>query len=239
VGNRYAFLEISLMTQLNTEGIVLQATPHQDRHHLITIFTPASGLLRLFVRGSHRSRRYSHAIVTPLTRAEFVYASRQQGLPYLYDATVIDVHDTLRSDYQHLQLACQLLQIISQSQMPSKPAPALYQLLLMYLAYIPQMRDPQAFLSSFLLKILKHEGLLAARAHCSHCENSLDNGGYLSRGEITCRQHADAYAFELTGDELLQLYQLMSIRRLVAIESLAVPPSLQNKIKQLFDALLI
>ena len=58
--------------------------------------------------------------------------------------------------------ASALAQAILSSQMPLKPAPALYALLLSYVKHLPQFAQPAPLLSSFYLKTLLHEGLYAA-----------------------------------------------------------------------------
>ena len=196
------------MKEERAEGVVLRAIPYQDSHHITTVFTGERGLISLFVRGTHRSRHFSHAVVTPLTRAEFVFGVKEnKDLFRFRDAAVIDQHLNLRGDYATLEMACEMAQTLLSTQMQWKPAPQLYQLFLAYLAHTHQTNNRDALLSSFLLKVLKHEGMLALH----------ETGSTI-----------------FDDEERAQLLLLTAARTLRDVEELEVSLELTGKIKNLF-----
>lgn len=199
------------MKEERAEGVVLRAVPFQDSHHITTVFTGDRGLISLFVRGTHRSRHFSHAVVTPLTRAEFIFGVKEgKDLFRFKDAAVIDQHLNLRGDYATLEMACEMAQALLATQVQWKPAPQLYQLFLAYLAQTHQTKNKDALFSSFLLKVLKHEGMLALH----------------ETGSVV-----------LTDDERSELLILTASRSLRDVENLEVSPDLKGKVKTIFAEL--
>lgn len=225
------------MKDERAEGIVLRAVPFQDCHHITTVFTEQRGLISLFVRGTHRSRHFSHAVVTPLTRAEFHYGVKEnKDLFRFKDASVLDQHLNLRGDYHTLEMACEMAQALLATQVQWKPAPRLYCLFLSYLSQAARTDNPNALFSSFLLKVLKHEGLLALHDKCTHCEAPLTSV-FLWGSEGYCAAHAPEGAISLSDEERAQLVLLSAARTLREVEALEIPSELKDKSKLIFTTL--
>lgn len=148
------------MSLERSEGIVLRSIDYQDKQKIITLFTPESGLLSLFVKRISPKNLALLSLATPFSQAEFIYAAGRSDLYRFRDGTLIEGHLDLRGSLSYLQTAGELVQSVLQSQMPGKPAPALYALLSSYLKHIPHFEDPSPLIASFYLKILQHEGLL-------------------------------------------------------------------------------
>jgi len=54
-----------------------------------------------------------------------------------------------------------MVKIILKTQLPGKPSPKLYELLLAYLSQLPNFTDVTPLMTSFYLKLLTHEGLVS------------------------------------------------------------------------------
>jgi hypothetical protein len=138
------------------EGIVLKAINHKDQERIITLFTRQHGLMSLIVK---RIKNYM-MLTTPLCHAEFIYTKGRSELYRFQDGTVIDGLIQLRNHLRHLQAAGDMVQAILQSQLPGKPSPKLYELLLACLKALPEFPDPLSLTLAFRLKLLAHEGVI-------------------------------------------------------------------------------
>lgn len=145
------------MKEERIEGIVLKTFDYKENERIITIFTQTEGVITLIVK--HIKNKI--AITTPFCQAEFLFTKGKSDLFKFQDGTILDDHHYLRQDLSHLQAAAEMVKIILKSQLPGKPAPKLYALLLAYLRRLPYFKDATPLLTSFYLKILTHEGLLS------------------------------------------------------------------------------
>jgi DNA repair protein RecO (recombination protein O) len=200
-----------------SSGIILQALPYQDDHHISTLFTEEQGIVRLFVRGNLRMRQRSVACVTPLTEGEWIYTEPRTGsLCRLRDVSIGNQHLELRQSFEMLQTGCWMAEIIASSQMADKPAPALYALLLAYLAHLPKCEELDALCVSFLLKLMRHEGLLALSPRCSSCGAE---AAALADGASFCKKCAPSWSIAFEMEELAQCEQLLMMRNFSEMRS--------------------
>jgi DNA repair protein RecO (recombination protein O) len=144
-----------------SEGLVLRSMDYKERSRIITLFTKESGLLSLIVKGLSKKNYSLFSITSPFCQAEFIYIPGRSDLFRYQDSTLVNAHLLLRGKLEHLQAAGELAQAILYSQLPGKPAPDLYTLLISYLQQITCFENPLPLIASFHLKILNHEGLLA------------------------------------------------------------------------------
>lgn len=150
-----------------TEGVILRAVKYGEKDQILTVFTPESGLVKLFSR-SQGTRSFSRT--SPLTRVEIVYSMGKGTLYPLQQATLLESYPALRQDYRTLQAGCGLLEAVRLSQFVGKSAAPLYLLLTLYLNRLQELPHPEVALMSFYLKILKYEGLLSSSPSLSLSE---------------------------------------------------------------------
>lgn len=216
-----------------TEGVILDSSLYQEHDYIIALFTPDLGMIRLFV-----PRKKSPPLVpTTLTRVECLYSQRQENALFrLKELVVRDPLLDLRKSFQALRLAGTLAQTLLQTQLLWKPAPALYQLFLAYLHHAPNCSNPAAFVASFLLKLLRHEGLLGLNAVCATCASPLERAALIP-GETLCTIHAPTWAIHFEHAELLTLGHLAGSRELNTIYHQVLTQDLIDKVNHLFDQL--
>ena len=142
------------------EGIVLRSTDYQDTEKILTIFTKNEGRVELIVKGLRAGQGGKRALCSPLSCSEFVYATGRTELCRLIDITSIDPFLQLREKLSLLQEAGRMARALLASQMPGKSSPLLYGLFRSYLSALPSFPAPEVVSSSFLLKLLRHEGIL-------------------------------------------------------------------------------
>lgn len=143
------------------EGLVLRSIDFRDRQKILTLFTPTMGMISLIVKGINRKKSHLLTLTSPFTRGEYLFRISRSDLYTFQDGTPLATNNSLRENLNHIEAAILLSKALLKSQMPEKPAPALYKLTTTYLEHLPTFDDPTPLTASFLLKLLKHEGHLA------------------------------------------------------------------------------
>lgn len=143
------------------EGLVLRSIDFRDRQKILTLFTPTMGIVSLIVKGINRKKSHLLTLTSPFTCGEYLFRVSRSTLYTFRDGTPLKTHNELRDNLDHIEAATLLVKALLTSQLPEKPAPDLYALTLTYLGLLSTVENPAAITSSFLLKLLKHEGLLS------------------------------------------------------------------------------
>lgn len=208
------------------EAIVLHAFPFKEYDRILTLLSP-QGLLKLFVKCKKRDYLHFAALCSPLTHAEFHYRPGRKDLHTLSEGTILTQHIHIRERYETLKAAEGMVQALLRSQWPGKAVPKLYLLFLLFLDQLPSSKDPGTLATIFLLKILKHEGLLQL---CTPAAT------YRFGGErFSSRREAPLGAHSFSEKEEGQLSELALSRSLVSIAEQSLPPEFREKIATLFD----
>ncbi len=211
------------------EGVILDRQVLLGRKELIRLFTREKGLIS-FVSSSHRR---SSLLRTPLSWGEFILERRKSKLYHLRDFSPLGSFLHLRSEFVLLETAGKFLRALLRSQMEEKASPLVYQLFLKLLSSLNRAKNPQVFLLSFYLKLLKHEGLLALSESCSACGKVLLHA-YLESGELFCPKHAQERLHLFKKEELDLLLFLLTSRSVDNFITLSPPPYLLNKVEAIF-----
>lgn len=223
------------MEKLKTEGIVIQAIPFRNYDCILTLFTPVEGLVKFFFRGAYSAKKnMGSGTTTPLSVVEIVYTKGRGDLYSCIEISVINHNLALRHNLTILEAGCEMLQAISTTQQPGKSAPELYQLLLMYLNKLPLVLTPQVIISSFRLKLLRYEGMLALLSHCCVCATAL-NDTWVHGSEAFCLSHTPSEALSLTTEERGLIELLAFGRDFTQFSDLKISALLSKKIHRLFD----
>lgn len=220
-----------MMVEEQQEGIVLRSIDFKEREKIITIFTPLRGLISLIVKRITRKQSHLLTLTTPFTQADYHYLIGRSTLYSFRDANILNTHLFLRENLSHIQAATTFAHALLSSQMPGKPAPHLYALILSYLKQLPQFTNPRNLTSSFLLKLLKHDGHLSLKNGCTNCGQPPT---YLHLSEPFCKEHAPPYGHSLTPLEWKTLQTLTEVRNFAPLKELEVPESLYQLIEQMF-----
>ena len=225
------------MSHIRAEGVVLHAFPFKDYDQIITIFTKEMGLVKLFVKGGRSRRKSLHASLEPLTCAEFVFRIGKGDLYSCKEITPIDLHLPLRQSLTALQQGCALLMAVQRSQMPGKASPMLYALLRKYLNRMSFMRQPEVLVSSFLLKLLRHEGLMHLTHQCATCSRDLRERAVIG-GESFCKEHAPISSWLISDKEAEIVHRLFESRSMQELEQLTLGEEMHRQIGLLFENLM-
>lgn len=219
------------MHEEKTEGIVLRSQDFKERHRILTLFTP-EGLINLIVKNISRKNMGLLSLTTPFCHGEYHYQRRHSSLLHFQDGTILDDHFNFRQNLQFLQTAGTLASAILASQLPDKPSAALFSLYKSYHKQVLNFKNPTSLLTSFLLKLLKHEGLLTIAPHCNHCDHS--KASLLHNGESYCRQHHFPNALYFSVEDWENLLHLDNAQKFSALQQIHTSPELFEQINHLF-----
>jgi len=212
---------------------VLKSIPCNEFGRITHIFTLDRGIVTFFVKHVSKNRPSIINLTSPLCRAEFVLQTRRSTLRHFVDGMILDLHLSLRQSYEQLNCAGKMLNLILTSQMPEKPAPTLYLLLVTYLRHLPAFFDLASLWASFQLKLLKHEGLLSVEDICSTCSKT--RASYLVGGESRCprcSENGDSLPF--SEQEWKMLLRLFHAKRIHTLKEITVNKELLRKVEILY-----
>lgn len=213
------------------QGITLHTLKFGDYDLIATVFTREAGVVKLIIKRGLSLKNKSP--ITPLTRAEFVYTAGKGEIHVCKETDVLERYYGHSPSLAKLEAGCALAQAVHHSQMLEKPAPQLYDLFCAFLAMVNHQEDPNRWVCSFLLKILKHEGLIDTYSSCGVCHAPIEHV-YASRGEGFCKEHSPPQAIILKKEEVQLLNLLAHSRSLTELSSLETPINFVEKIKILF-----
>lgn len=219
------------MHEERTQGIVLRSLDYKDSQRIITAFTPI-GLISIIVKGITRRGAPRLQLTSCFSEAEFVFKRGRSDLLSFLDGSMIDGHLSLRERLSSLQTAGHLAQVILSSQLDGKSSADLYQLFRFYLKQIPFFASPECLVSSFQLKLLAYEGLLALTPECNQCREK--KAEFLSKGESLCNAHPLEEGFQFSSDEWTLLLQLQQAKQFSALRTLLLPAHMHQKIDLFF-----
>lgn len=172
----------------------------------------------------------------PLSRVEVVYRENQGEIFKCSEMNCIETFPNLRKDLLFLEAACDMLQVVSLSQMPGKGSRQLYDLLLFFLKKIPHALFPWTLSASFRLKLLRHDGLIYFPMTCLVCGLFLEEEAYTQECECFCSLHKPANSLVWKQEELLRLNQLALLQDFPELSSIQLDEQLFNRIRDFFAA---
>lgn len=201
-----------------SEAILLQRVPQPNGEVLLLLYTLQGGLLKAFLP--------AHAQLLPLSLLAVEYIDR------LGDFIQVRAWKALRPPPQAEGES--FAQVLLRSQLLGEPAPALYLLLKLFLEQIDRGRAG-ALLSSFRLKVLRHEGVLNEEALCALCRRPLEDDHARYAGESFCVAHKPREALSFSAEEGEALRFLTRNRSLESLQEITLSSELCDKIAILFD----
>ncbi len=220
------------MQEEKTEGIVLRSQDYNERHRIITLFSPL-GLISLIVKNISRKNARLLTLTTPFSHGEYLYSEGRSDLFKYHDGSLLDDHLDLRQNLKSLQTAGALANAILASQMAGKPAPALFALYKTYHKQVCNFDDPAPLVASFTLKLLKHEGLLSLSSDCAKCE--IISAHFLHQGESFCSQHAEPDAMPFSAAEWEMLLALERAKQFSELRTIASLLLLSRRFSRFFN----
>lgn len=214
-------------------GIILSVIPYGDNGAIAKTFTKELGLVSFFLKNAMGNGRF--ICFEPFTLAEFAYEEGASSLLKLKEFTCLDAHISLRENLERIESASLIAKALDRTQGPGLSAPSLFALLSLYLRGISKVKDPTVLGASFLLKLLKHEGLFYYSRQCYECGGDLAEAE-ASEGILRCLSCKKGSGSSLNQEEAALFALLSEARELKELQNIALPDGLLGKINQFFEA---
>lgn len=215
-------------------GIIIKTVDYGDYDKIITVFTEDEGLVSFIAKGALRPKNRGTLPISPLLEADFFYVNKPGStLCPCQEITPKNHFTYLRENLDKLDTACKMARAISATQLPGFPAPPLFLLLRYYLMRMKECQRPKNLLSSFLLKLLRHEGIIPLPIRCSTCETTLGSLSFY-HNTFYCGAHTFPTATPFSSEDIATLTLLAYSRNPLEIESCLLDESMHVKIESLF-----
>lgn len=222
------------MEENKTKAIVLKNAPFRDRQCILTLLSEDRGLIRMIVKGLSSKRTDLSASTTPLTEVEFTYSEGRSELLKCRSASIINAHLPLRNSYSILMAATRLAAAILLSQKPGKESEVPYILFSSFLKNLPRYPGfSDALTCSFLLKLLKHEGVFHLSTPCEAC--SLLEARAIYGAQAYCKAHAPSDATIFSDEEWTHIKTLTHASSFSALGQIEISQHFKKKIDVLFE----
>jgi DNA repair protein RecO (recombination protein O) len=144
----------------STVGLILRARPFTETSLIVHWLTPDFGRIATIAKGAHRSKSPFLGKLDLFYLADFSFSrSRRSDLHILREVSLRKMHSTLRQDVQLLHQAAYAVAFIEQATETETPLPAIYKLMLDFLAYLCERPAKPQTIFAFELKLLHELGL--------------------------------------------------------------------------------
>ena len=150
--------------QQTINAITITSSPFGESDCIATLYSREHGLLKCIAKRARNPKNPYRNLTTPLGHGEFTLSKGKNTLFRFHEGTITHHYFALRTNREALDSACGMLDAIRTTQLELHPSPPLYDLLYCYLQLVNTIQNPKSVLSSFLLKLLLHEGLISITA---------------------------------------------------------------------------
>jgi DNA repair protein RecO (recombination protein O) len=148
-----------------SRAIVIRKTKYSESDLIVQVLTPDGGKVSLMARGAVKSRkRFGGGLLESGNHLEIQYqkSNKPDALSILNEAILIDDFADLRKNYERLELALWIIEIVGKvSQEGDEQSAALFNLLGQSLRALSQANQTEAFQLHFCLRFLHQQGVLA------------------------------------------------------------------------------
>ncbi len=232
---QYRFL---IMQILRTDGIILRVIDFRDYDQIMTVFTQERGIVKWIFKKSQKTNKSIPEKLSPIVRAEFIYTESKGDIWKCREISISNQFLKLRESYARLETAARLINWILLSQVEHKTVPRLYQLLITYLEKISLSNNLPSLEISFLIHLLKHEGLFNVNLHCSICQKPL-RSLQMCHGDHFCTIHAPIDSIIFNEEETLAWMQVAACKTFSELQAIAIPAKLPELSEKLFKNLIL
>lgn len=152
--------------QSRSKAIVLRAIRYRDSDLIVHLLTDSGQLLTAMARSALKSKkRFGGGALEPTHHLDIVYQKKasedDDKMALLLEAQVIDGFDKLRSDYERLQVALDILATISKVLKPGDTEQVnIYNMLGHALKNLEKSTNPKLIKVHLLARLLSQQGVL-------------------------------------------------------------------------------
>ncbi len=151
---------------VNAKVIVLRTIKHGEADLIVHALDSQGAKQCFFARSALRSRKRFGGGVLEATHAlqiQYEPVKRESGLARLQEAQLIDGFTGIRQDYDRLQIALEMMNLVDRSSVEgSSDSPQVFNLLGHSLKSLEYVKAPQSLKLMFVVKFLILHGVLAS-----------------------------------------------------------------------------
>lgn len=200
---------------IQEEALVLKSAPFEEKTFIVDLFCENTGIVKVFVRGVQPGLEpYTHiSVVLQKGRKDLYYLKEFSLLARLPKERTPPILEVSYRLYEALEGATRDAQI--------------YALYKAFLENLHLAKKPRNILASFLLKLLRHEGLL-----------SIDRAAgatIFAEGEWFTEKEAPVWGLHLSEKEVEDLLIITTSRSLWEIDEKNLSEAFLMKINQIFE----
>lgn len=171
---------------LNTKGLVIRVTPHNDTDALLSVLTPEHGRLTVKARGLRRKNSPLIAPCQLLSFAEFTLFE-YRNMYTINEAHAIELFSPLRKDLQKLSLGSYFAQAAETMSQEDLPNPELLSLVLNCLFALAKLNLPEMMVKAvFELRSACLSGYTPDLYGCYRCGCDNPDRFDISEGRLEC-----------------------------------------------------
>ncbi len=172
-----------------TVGTVIRVVDYSDTDQIVSALTPDRGKLSFMAKGARKSTKRFGGALDLLTRSEFVYYDRS-GLNSLNQATPIDAHTALQTDYDRLTTALRCARTVHRLLEEDQEALDVFELFERLLAVLSDEAPTEAlevYELAFKLKLMLRLGWAPILDACVSCGAEPETRRFsLAMGGVLC-----------------------------------------------------
>lgn len=165
------------MEIIKLKGFILKKLPIKEDDLLIFLFTDLLGKIVVKAKSATKINNKWKRIIETLNLIDTNIYKRRDYL-YLTESKVIDSFFPIKKDFNKSIIAFYLINIIDKTQIDNNPNINIFNLITNTLNLIKAKNNLNIIFLSFLLNLLKFEGILFSLDKCEMCGKELSNNIY-------------------------------------------------------------
>jgi len=194
------------MEIIKLKGYILKKIPIKEEDLLIFLYTDMVGKIVVKARGATKiNNKWSRIIETLNLIDTNIYKKRDYF--YLTESKVIDSFFPIKRDFNKSIFALQIINIIDKTQIDNNPDINIFNLITKTLNAMKENNNIDIIFLSFVLNLLKFEGVLFPLDRCEKCGRELSNDIYFdyNYGAFLCNKDSGESSIDVKREKLLNL----------------------------------
>lgn len=172
-----------------TLGTVIRVVDYSDTDQILSVLTPTRGKLSFMAKGARKSSRRFGGAIDLLTQSEFVFYDRE-GLKSLNQATLMDAHTAIQTDYDRLTTALRCARTVNRTLEDDQEALDVFELFERLLTALSDEASDETlavYELAFKLKLMLRLGWAPILDACANCgKDPQQNWFSMVMGGVLC-----------------------------------------------------
>lgn len=194
------------MEIIKLKGYILKKLPIKEDDLLIFLYTDALGKLVVKAKSATKiNNRWARIIETLNLIDTNIY--RKRDYFYLTESKIIDSFFPIKRDFDKSIFAFQIIDLIDKTQIDNNPNINIFNLITETLNLMKENNNLDSILLSFILNLLKFEGILFSLDKCEICGEKLSNDIYFDPkyGAFLCNKDKNDSSIVANKEKILNL----------------------------------